>query len=189
MIGRLTGVILERSPPQLVIDVRGVGYEVEVPLSAFAELPEAGEVVLYTHLVVRDDAHLLYGFTNPARRVWFRLLLRVNGIGPRVALAILSSLSDDELADALMQEDVGRLVRVPGVGRKTAERLLVELRGHIPAPATKPVRATDEAASALAMLGYKPHETKTAIDRAVAALGTGASSEDLIRTALKGMVR
>ncbi|MDA8360811.1 MAG: Holliday junction branch migration protein RuvA [Gammaproteobacteria bacterium] len=189
MISRLTGVILERSPPQLVIDVRGVGYEVQMPLSAFAELPDAGEVVLYTQLVVREDAHLLYGFPNPARRAWFRLLLRVNGIGPRVALAILSTLSDGELADALGHEDVGRLVRVPGVGRKTAERLLVELRGQAPVSPGIPVRAADEAASALAVLGYKPNETKIAIERALAALGREAASEDLIRAALQGMAR
>ncbi|MDA8390955.1 MAG: Holliday junction branch migration protein RuvA [Gammaproteobacteria bacterium] len=189
MISRLTGVILERSPPQLVIDVRGVGYEVEVPLSAFAELPDTGEVILYTQLVVREDAHLLYGFPNPARRAWFRLLLRVNGIGPRVALAILSTLSDGELADALAQEDVGRLIRVPGVGRKTAERLLVELRGHAPVSPSMPVRAADEAVGALAVLGYKPHEARAAIERALVTLGSKAASEDLIRAALQGMAR
>ncbi|MHB1567528.1 MAG: Holliday junction branch migration protein RuvA [Acidiferrobacter sp.] len=189
MISRLRGVILERTPPQLVIEVGGVGYEVELPLSSFAELAVMGEVVLFTQLIVREDAHSLYGFTSPARRAWFRRLLRVNGIGPRVALALLSALDDGQLSQAVASEDIARLTQVPGIGRKTAERLFVELRGKVPEVTRSPVTAADEALGALLSLGYRPHEAQSAVERARRALGPEARGEELIRIALQGMVR
>lgn len=189
MISRLRGVILERFPPQLVIDVGGVGYEVEMPLSAFPVLPVTGEVVLFTQLIVREDAHSLYGFTSPARRAWFRLLLRVNGIGPRVALALMSALDDAQLAQAVASEDIARLTQVPGIGRKTAERLLVDLRGKVPEITQPGVTAADEALGALLSLGYRSHEAQSAVERARRALGPEAGGEELIRIALQGMAR
>ncbi len=189
MIGRLRGTIVGRSPPGLLLEVQGVGYEIEVPLSTFADLPAAGEVVLYTHLVVREDAHLLYGFLTEGRRAWFRVLLKVNGIGPRVALALLSGLSDEELAACVQAGDVARLVRVPGIGRKTAERLLVELSGKAPVAGRTGTTGRDEGMSALLALGYNEREAQGAIERAVAVVGPEASGETLIREALRGMVR
>lgn len=189
MIGRLRGVVIERAPPQLLLEVQGVAYEVELPLSTFAELPGGGEVVLYTHLVVREDAHLLYGFLTATRRAWFRMLLKVNGIGPRVALALLSGLTDDELWACVHEGNIARLTRVPGIGRKTAERLLIELRGKMPEGGQAPVRQGEEAITALLTLGYNEREARTAIERAEKGLGKVASSEALIREALRGMVR
>jgi len=189
MIGRLRGVIVERIPPQLLLEVQGVGYEVELPLSTFAELPAIGDVILYTQLVVREDAHLLYGFLTPNRRAWFRMLLKVNGIGPRVALALLSGLSDEELWLCIQEGDVARLTRAPGVGRKTAERLLIELRGKMPQGGRASLGQTGEAVGALLTLGYNDREAKAAVDRAVKELGQTATSEALIREALRGMVR
>lgn len=189
MIGRLRGVVIERAPPQVLFEVQGVAYEVDLPLSTFAELPAAGEVVLYTHLVVREDAHLLYGFLSPERRAWFRLLLRVNGVGPRVALALLSGLADEELAACVHEGNVARLTRVPGIGRKTAERLLVELSGKVPSAGRTATSCRDEAISALQTLGYNEREAQAAAERAEKTLGAAASGEALIREALKGMVR
>lgn len=189
MIGYLRGAVIESAPPQLLLDVRGVGYEIELPLSTFAEMPSGGELTLYTHLVVREDAHSLYGFLTPERRAWFRLLLKVNGIGPRVALALLSSLSDAELWVCVQEGDVGRLTRTPGVGRKTAERLLIELRGKMPEGGAVARSQSGEAISALLTLGYNDREAKAAVDRAEKELGTAASGEALIREALRGMVR
>jgi Holliday junction DNA helicase RuvA len=124
MIGRLRGVLLQKSAPHLLLDVSGVGYELEAPMTTFYDLPAVGEAVtLYTHLVVRDDAHLLYGFSRNAQRRLFRRLLKVNGVGPRVALAILSGLSDQEFLRCVASEDIARLTKVPGIGRKTAERV------------------------------------------------------------------
>lgn len=189
MIGYLRGLIVQSAPPQLLLDVQGVGYEIELPLSTFAELPSGGELSLYTHLLVREDAHLLYGFLTAERRAWFRLLLKVNGIGPRVALALLSHLNDGELWVCVQEGDVGRLTRTPGVGRKTAERLLVELRGKMPEGGPMARGRSGEAISALLTLGYNDREAKAAVDRAEKELGTAASGEDLIREALRGMVR
>ncbi|HUW97815.1 MAG TPA: Holliday junction branch migration protein RuvA [Acidiferrobacter sp.] len=189
MIGRLRGVIIERIPPQLLLDVQGVGYEIELPLSMFAELPAEGDVILYTHLVVRDDAHLLYGFLTINRRAWFRMLLKVNGIGPRVALALLSSLSDEELWRCVQEGDVARLTRAPGIGRKTAERLLIELRGRMPEPGGMGPSQSGEAVGALLTLGYNEREAQAAVDRAAKELGKTATSEALIREALRGMIR
>ncbi|MEK9134018.1 MAG: Holliday junction branch migration protein RuvA, partial [Pseudomonadota bacterium] len=133
MIGRLQGVLLRKEPPALMLDVGGVGYELEAPMTTFYELPAVGErVTLYTHLVVREDAHLLYGFVREAQRRLFRELLKVNGVGPRVALAVLSGLSDEEFCRCVAEEDIARLTKVPGIGRKTAERLVIEMRDKLP---------------------------------------------------------
>ncbi len=193
MIGRLRGTLLHKEPPLLLVDVGGVGYELEAPMSTFYDLPQTGETItLHTHLVVRDDAHLLYGFSRDRQRRLFRSLLKVNGVGPRVALAILSGLSDDELLRCIAQEDVARLTRVPGVGRKTAERLIIELRDKLEsASATDAVRPAaplpdpaQEAVSALIALGYRPQEAS----RAVGTVSQdGLPSEEIIRQALKGL--
>jgi Holliday junction DNA helicase RuvA len=195
VIGRLQGVLLRKEPPALMLDVGGVGYELEAPMTTFYELPAVGErVTLYTHLVVREDAHLLYGFVREAQRRLFRELLKVNGVGPRVALAVLSGLSDEEFSRCVAEEDIARLIKVPGIGRKTAERLVIELRDKlpkdIPLPASTaagpaaPGDPVSEAVSALVALGYKPNEAS----RAVRSASTkGLSAEEIIRQALKGM--
>ena len=201
MIGRLTGVLLEKQPPHIVLDVQGVGYELDAPMSTFYQLPSLGEqVTLHTHMVVREDAQLLYAFSDKRGRELFRELIRLNGVGPKLALALMSGMEVDELVMAVQHQDVSALVRVPGVGKKTAERLLIELRdrfkawesvpgsvplavaGHTSAPAAKP---SADAVSALISLGYKPQEAS----KAVAAVDEeGLSSEELIRRALRGMV-
>jgi Holliday junction DNA helicase RuvA len=198
MIGRLKGTLLRKEPPALMVDVSGVGYELEAPMTTFYELPAVGEsVTLHTHLVVREDAHLLYGFVRESQRWLFRELLKVTGVGPRIGLAVLSGMSEEELARAIAGEDIARLARVPGIGRKTAERLAMELRDRLPAAgapggevlmtADKAGAATDpagEAVSALIALGYKPNEASRAV-RAVP--GKNLSAEEIIRQALKGM--
>lgn len=201
MIGRLTGILLEKQPPHILLDVGGVGYEVDAPMSTFYRLPAVGEkTTLHTHLVVREDAQLLYGFAEKRDRELFRELIRLNGVGPKLALALMSGLEVDELIGAVHAEDTSALTRVPGVGKKTAERLLVELKGKfkaweglsgVTAPlaagsaASAPVSGTADAVSALIALGYKPQEAS----RAVASIKEdGLSSEELIRRALKGMV-
>ena len=197
MIGRLQGVLLRKEPPALMLDVSGEGYELEAPMTTFYELPAVGEsVTLYTHLVVREDAHLLYGFVREAQRRLFRELRKVNGVGPRVALAVLSGLSDEEFCRCVAEEDIARLTKVPGIGRKTAERLVIEMRDKlpkdIPLPASTVTAAgpaapgdpVSEAVSALVALGYKPNEAS----RAVRSASTkGLSAEEIIRQALKGM--
>jgi Holliday junction DNA helicase RuvA len=196
MIGRLTGTLLRKEPPALLLDVGGVGYELEAPMTTFYELPAVGaQVTLHTHLVVRDDAHLLYGFAREAQRRLFRDLLKVNGVGPRVALAVLSGMSDQEFVLCVVQGDIGRLTRIPGIGRKTAERLVMELKDKLAfephgedvqnalatAPAADPV---SEAVSALVSLGYKPPEAS----RMVRSLNAkDLSTEEIIRQALKGV--
>ena len=193
MIGRLTGTLARSSPPSLLVDVNGVGYELEAPMSTFYDLPAVGErVTLYTHLVVREDAHLLYGFTRASTRQLFRSLLKVNGVGPRVALAVLSGLTEPELLACLAHEDIARLTEVPGIGRKTAERLVMELRdkvdltatGGTARPAGLPADPVQEAVSALIALGYKPNEASRAVSGVP---GEGLKSEDIIRQALKGL--
>jgi Holliday junction DNA helicase RuvA len=199
VIGRLQGVLLRKEPPALMLDVGGVGYELEAPMTTFYELPAVGErVTLYTHLVVREDAHLLYGFVREAQRRLFRELLKVNGVGPRVALAVLSGLSDEEFCRCVAEEDIARLTKVPGIGRKTAERLVIEMRDKLPkdiplpastaagpaAPGDPVSEAVSEAVSALVSLGYKPNEAS----RAVRGIPTqGLNAEEIIRQALKGM--
>jgi len=195
MIGRLTGVLARSAPPSLLIDVNGVAYEIEAPMSTFYELPAVGErVTLYTHLVVREDAHLLYGFSRESARQLFRNLLKVNGVGPRVALAVLSGLSEPELLTCLAHEDIGRLTKVPGIGRKTAERLVMELRDKVDLAASGsagtarlppgPADPVQEAVSALIALGYRPSEASRAVS---AVPGSDLKSEEIIRQALKGL--
>lgn len=194
MIAYLRGRLLEKQPPTLVLDVEGVGYELEAPMTTFYDLPDTdAAVTLHTHMVVREDAQKLYGFTQRQQRDLFRSLLRVSGVGPRVGLAILSSLSAEEFLACMADEDVDRLTRVPGIGRKTAQRLLVEMRDRIlketeGLPA-QPVRSqhdapspVQDAVSALIALGYKPVQAS----RAVREVGNGgAGSEEIIRQALR----
>ncbi len=196
MIGRLRGKLLRKAPPSLLIDVGGVGYELEAPMTTFYDLPAVGETVtLYTHMVVREDAQLLYGFSRETQRRLFRSLLKVTGVGPRVALAILSGLSEQEFIDCIGNEDVERLRQAPGVGRKTAERLVIELRDkvlleHVRPRAEKEAVPTEpdpvsEAVSALVALGYRPAEAQRAINEVPT---TGLTTEEIIRQALKRAV-
>lgn len=196
MIGRLRGTLVRKEPPVLLMDVGGVGYELEAPMTTFYELPAVGEtVLLHTHLIVREDAHLLYGFAREAQRRQFRALLKVSGIGPRAALAVLSGLPEDEFVRCVLEDDVTRLTQVPGIGRKTAERLIVELRDKLeaePAMASVPVSprplerdSVEEAVSALMALGYKAQEAARAVREVPS---RGLSTEEIIRQALKGMM-
>jgi Holliday junction DNA helicase RuvA len=170
MIGRLSGTLLEKNPPQLLLDVQGVAYEVDVPMSTFYNLPNNGEhIALFTHLVVREDAHLLYGFGTENERRAFRQLLKVNGIGAKIALSLLSGLSVAELAQAVTLQETGRLTRVPGIGKKTAERLLLELKDKLGADLTqavgvnRPAPATADITHALIALGYSDREAAAAV--------------------------
>lgn len=190
MIGALQGVIAEKEPPRLLIDCQGVGYEVEVPMSTYVMLPAVGaNVRLRVHHVLREDASLLFGFATPEERELFRSLLKVNGVGPKVALGILSGVSANEFRLAIAAEDTAALTRIPGVGRKTAERLLVEMRDHFKdaplagaTPRVLPPR--EEALHALLALGYKPQEAQKMLEK----VGEGAATtEDLIRGALLGL--
>ncbi|MDE1943583.1 MAG: Holliday junction branch migration protein RuvA [Betaproteobacteria bacterium] len=192
MIGRLSGILLQKMPPQILLDVQGVGYEVDVPMSTFYDLPAAGQpVTLFTHLVVREDAHLLFGFLTEGERSLFRQLLRISGVGPRLALAVLSGLSVAELADAVQRQDSARLTRIPGVGKKTAERLLLELKeklvpqGAVAPVAGMPVAAASEIGHALAALGYNEREASWALRQLPADLPL----EEGIRRALKLLSR
>ena len=202
MIGSLAGVLAGKFPPQLLLEVGGVGYEVEAPMSTFYELPAVGERVrLLTHLVVREDAHVLYGFATEQERGLFRHLLKVAGVGPRTALAILSGVSSEAFALAVREQDAATLTRIPGVGRKTAERLIVEMRDRLDAPGTADAAlgatrgagiavAADpqaEAYSALVALGYRPQEATRLLKGASG--GEARSTEELIRKALQGAVR
>lgn len=189
MIGSLSGMLVVKSPPQLMIDVAGVGYELEAPMSTFYGLPATGERVrLLTHLVVREDAHVLYGFASEEERTLFRALLKVSGVGPRIALGILSGMSAQVFARSVHEQDAGALTRIPGVGRKTAERLIVEMKDRLTAPeevlkGTSGIEvgsAEAEAYGALVALGYKPAEAS----RMVKGAGSG-STEELIRRALQ----
>lgn len=200
MIGRLHGKLIEKQPPYLMLDVQGVGYEVEVPMTTIYRLPGVGEsVTVHIHMVVREDAQLLYGFAEKREREFFRELIRLNGVGPKLALALMSSLEVDELVQCIRAQDTSVLIRVPGVGKRTAERLLVELKDrfkvweNMPAIAmlvTEPKtslsasNAEADAVSALVSLGFKPQEAS----RAVAQVKEdGLSSEEMIRRSLKGM--
>ncbi|MGE5103522.1 MAG: Holliday junction branch migration protein RuvA [Betaproteobacteria bacterium] len=188
MIGRLSGTLLEKNPPQLLLDVQGVAYEVDVPMSTFYNLPQNGErVTLFTHLVVREDAHLLFGFGTEGERRAFRQLLKVNGIGAKIALAVLSGLSVGELAQAIAEQEPGRLTRVPGIGKKTAERLLLELKDKFAAEVTqavgvnRPPPATSDIMHALVALGYSEREATAAVRE----LSEGVSVADGIKQALR----
>jgi Holliday junction DNA helicase RuvA len=188
MIGRLTGILVDKTPPQLTLDVQGVAYEVDVPMSTFYNLPQNGErVTLFTHLVVREDAHLLYGFGTESERRAFRQLLKVNGIGAKIALSLLSGLSVTELSQAVTLQETARLTRVPGIGKKTAERLLLELKDKLGADLTQSIGvnraqpATSDIMHALVALGYSEREATSAIRE----LPEGAGVADGIRQALK----
>src|SRR5690625_1199099 len=167
MIGRITGTLIEKSPPMICVDVNGIGYDIDVPMSTLYQLPDTGQQVsLFTHLAVRDDAHTLYGFANAQERHTFRILIKVSGIGARTALAILSGMTTDELAQHIAQQETAPLMRIPGIGRKTADRLLLELRDKLPQPtepALAPTGGTSESQdipAALGALGYSASEVK-----------------------------
>lgn len=210
MIGRLYGTILEKQAPQLVIDVNGVGYEVAAPMTTFYKLPGLGEkTILHTHFVVREDAQLLYGFYDLKDRSMFRELIKVNGVGPKLALTILSGMETNAFVHCVNEGDVSSLVKLPGVGKKTAERLIVEMKDRLKdwsvvstdtegedscvdgqvislASVNTGINAVKEAESALIALGFKGQEAIKAVN---AAKGPGLSSEDIIKQALKGMIR
>lgn len=186
MIGRISGRLLSKQPPQITVDVNGIGYELDVPMSTLYQLPATGEpVALYTHLAVREDAHLLYGFATEEERVVFRQLLKISGIGARTALSLLSGMSAAELYAVVSTQDTGRLTKIPGIGKKTAERLLLELKDklHISAPVSVAADGgqTSDISTALLSLGYNEKE----ISWAVRQLPAGASINDGIRQALK----
>lgn len=200
MIGRIRGIILEKHPPHLLLDVNGIGYELEAPMTTFYTLPDVGrEIHIYTHLTIREDAHLLFGFATEDERRLFRALIKVNGVGARMALTILSGIESTEFVLCIQSGDTERLVKLPGVGKKTAERLVVEMRDRIAdwqfsaalnneasgmraRPGPDPAR---DAVSALIALGYKPQEAS----RYVEAVGTkGMDSETIIREALRASV-
>lgn len=215
MIGRLNGILLEKQPPEVLIECAGVGYEVTLPMTSFYALPEIEQTaIIYTHFVVREDAQLLYGFANKTERKLFRLLIKVNGVGPKLALAILSGMSADQFVSAVMQDNVAAIIKIPGVGKKTAERLLIEIRDKIKewqaagsaidgldsvaTPFTDSVApdgaisktfvtidAKQEAITALVALGY----TQAQANKAVSGIyDTSHNSEQLIRNALKSMI-
>ncbi|MES9961096.1 MAG: Holliday junction branch migration protein RuvA [Sedimenticola sp.] len=201
MIGRLRGELVYKQPPFLMLDVNGVGYELEAPMSTFYDLPlQGGEVTLYTHLAVRDDAHVLYGFVNEGERALFRSLLKVSGVGAKMALAILSGMNAEEFARCVQSDDTAALVRLPGIGKKTAERLIVEMRDRleklemattgavriVPTPGEVVENPVSDAVGALMALGYKPNEASKLV-RAVDS--EGLSSEEIIRAALKAAAK
>lgn len=194
MIGRLKGILGEKQAPHLLIDVNGVGYDVEAPMSTFYSLPRLGEsLTLLTHLVVREDAQILYGFASDAERALFRALIRVNGIGPKLGLTILSGISVDDFRRCIESQDTETLTRLPGVGKKTAERLVIEMRDRIaahaptrlPAGAMATAPPADEAQHALIALGYRAQEAAKMVR---VADGEGLSAEEIIRQALKNSV-
>ncbi len=199
MIGRLRGALVYKQPPFLMVDVNGVGYELEAPMSTFYELPLDGEVTLFTHLAVREDAHVLYGFSSESERALFRTLLKVSGVGAKMALAILSGMSAEEFASCIQRDDTAALVRLPGIGKKTAERLIVEMRDRLdkldsvtslPQAQRLPQQLetatpVSDAIGALIALGYKPNDASRMV-RSVEC--EGLSSEEIIRLALRAVV-
>ena len=198
MIGFLRGKLIKKQPPLLMLDVKGVGYEIEAPMTTFYVLPKTGnEIEIYTHLVVRDDAHLLFGFATENERLLFRNLIKVNGVGAKMALTILSGIEANEFSQCIQNNNAERLTKLPGIGKKTAERLIIEMRDRIenmPKLATiqkngnmdKRSNPADEAISALISLGYKPAEASKYV---LAITNDGMSSEELIREALKHSVK
>lgn len=202
MIGRLRGKLIVKHAPSLLVDVGGVGYELEAPMTTFYELPEVGsEVTLHTHLLVREDAQLLYGFASEQERLMFRTLIKVSGVGAKLALALLSGISAREFAHTVQHNDIGRLTKVPGVGKKTAERLIVEMRDRLPAlgmeasgpslgggaAASAAIMQNDavkDAISALIALGYKPQEASRMVN---VVDNKSLASEEIIRQALKSV--
>ncbi|MBD1557869.1 Holliday junction branch migration protein RuvA [Vibrio sp. S9_S30] len=205
MIGRLRGILIEKQPPELLIEVSGVGYEIQMPMSCFYELPNVGEeAIIYTHFVVREDAQLLYGFNTVKERALFREVIKANGVGPKLGLGILSGMTASQFVSCVEREDISTLVKLPGVGKKTAERLVVEMKDRLkgwgagdlftPATDAAPIdslpqsneqNAEEEAISALLALGYKPQMASKVVSQIAKA---GMSSEELIRDALKSMV-
>lgn len=205
MIGRLRGTLIEKQPPELLIEVGGVGYEIQMPMSCFYELPEIGqEAIIYTHFVVREDAQLLYGFNTVRERALFREVIKANGVGPKLGLGILSGMSATQFVACVEREDISTLVKLPGVGKKTAERLVVEMKdrlkgwgaGDLFTPATdaapvdsigamKADGAEEEAVSALLALGYKPTQASKVVSQVAK---PDMTSEALIREALRAMV-
>ena len=186
MIGRLTGILLEKNPPQVLLDVHGVGYEVDVPMSTFYNLPGNGEkVTLLTHFIVREDGQFLYGFASESERYAFRQLIKISGVGARMALAVLSGLSVGDLAQAIARQESGRLTKIPGIGKKTAERLLLELKGKLadalPSAAFAVEDSQHDILNALLALGYNDREASAAMKQ----LPVGLSTSDGIRQALK----
>jgi len=198
MIGFLRGKLIKKQPPLLILDVKGVGYEIEAPMTTFYVLPKTGnEIEIYTHLVVRDDAHLLFGFATENERLLFRNLIKVNGVGAKMALTILSGIEANEFSQCIQNNNAERLTKLPGIGKKTAERLIIEMRDrieNIPKLATiqkggnvdKCSNPADEAISALISLGYKPAEASKYV---LAITNDDMSSEELIREALKHSVK
>ncbi len=205
MIGRLRGILIEKQPPELLIEVSGLGYEVQMPMSCFYELPNVGEeAIIYTHFVVREDAQLLYGFNTVKERALFREVIKANGVGPKLGLGILSGMTASQFVSCVEREDISTLVKLPGVGKKTAERLVVEMKDRLkgwgtgdlltPEADTAPMdsipqndskNVEEEAISALLALGYKPQMASKVISQIAK---SGMSSEELIRGALKSMV-
>ncbi|MCW8327492.1 Holliday junction branch migration protein RuvA [Photobacterium sp. SDRW27] len=206
MIGRLRGTILEKQPPEVLLEVGGIGYEVQMPMSCFYELPEVGqEAVISTHFIVREDAQLLYGFNKKSERELFREVIKANGVGPKLGLAILSAMTASQFVLSVENEDITTLVKIPGVGKKTAERLVVEMKdrlkgwgeGDLFTPASdtaasnaaveapSAARAEDEAVSALIALGYKPQQASKVVSQVAQ---PDMTSEAMIRDALRSMV-
>lgn len=205
MIGRLRGILIEKQPPELLIEVNGIGYEVQMPMSCFYELPNVGEeAIIYTHFVVREDAQLLYGFNTVKERALFREVIKANGVGPKLGLGILSGMTASQFVASVEREDVSTLVKLPGVGKKTAERLVVEMKDRLKgwgagdlftpftdsapvdsAPQASQESAEEEAVSALLALGYKPTQASKVVSQVKKA---DMTSEQLIREALKSMV-
>lgn len=203
MIGRIRGTLIEKQPPEVLIDAQGVGYEVQMPMTSFYQLPELGEeAIVYTHFVVREDAQLLFGFADKQERRLFRELIKTNGVGPKLALTILSGMSAQQFIQTVSLDDISALVKLPGVGKKTAERLLVEMRDKLgkldllsdepvplPSRAENALLATndakEEAMSALLALGYKAPQASKVINQV---FSDGISSEELIRLSLKAML-
>lgn len=205
MIGRIRGVLIEKQAPEVLVDVSGVGYEIQMPLTSFYELPELGqEAIIYTHFVVREDAQLLYGFVSKQERSLFRLLIKANGVGPKLALTILSGMTAGEFVACVERDDIATLVKLPGVGKKTAERLLVEMRDKLKSLMEASVgserefvlqsnykvpeivnTAEEDAIAALLSLGYKPAQASKAVS---AVYTDGMTSEVLIKSALKSML-
>ncbi len=191
MIGKLSGTLLEKNPPQILLDCHGVGYEVDVPMSTFYHLPASGErVSLLTHFVVREDAQILYGFATAPERDAFRQLIKISGVGPRTALAVLSGLSVNDLAQAVSTQETGRIVKVPGIGKKTAERLLLELKGKLGVDMGLPAGATRSDAQAdiqqaLMALGYNEKDAAAALKALPAEVGVAEG----IKLALKALAK
>lgn len=192
MIGRLTGILIEKHPPQILVDVNGVGYEVDVSMTTFYNLPAPGErVSLYTHLAIREDAHLLFGFGSEAERRAFRELIKVSGIGAKTALAVLSGLTVEDLAAAVAAQETGRLVKTPGIGKKTAERLLLELKGRldfaaVSLPAGAPARGSDDVRQALLALGYSDREAEQVLKQVPADLPVSEAIRQALKLLAKG---